>query len=272
MLRTIWLTPALTAALTLVLAAPQSASAAFSTGFEAPTYSTGALVGQDSWSLTSGVSPRVQTESEIAGELTAAGLTATGAVHSGSQAVLVTGSGSTSAIRPVSGLSASPTVVLDFWARPLTPVAAGSTIGTAVGNAFVTMEDSAGTRAAAVRFGGALSAGTITNNSIDVFTQGTGWISTGVNWQADVWYNLRLTADYTTQTYDVAIDGTTVKSDVTFYSINSEEFSQIRFFRGNNQAGMIVDDLTVAVPEPAGFALALMAACMIGVRRRTSQR
>jgi hypothetical protein len=244
------------------------ASAAFTTGFEAPTYVSGALSGQDSW--TDSTTPRVQTQSELAAELTAAGLNAADAVHGGSQAVIVTGTGGSSAtVRPVSGLESADHVVLDVWARPLTPGASGSTVGTNLGNVFIVMEAPAGAsaRAAAFRFGATVAEGQLQSTSIDVLSQGSVWMPTGVAWQPDSWYNVRLDADYATQTYDAYIDGTQVADDVTFVHAASTHLSQIRIFRGSGQAGMIIDDLSV-IPEPGTLGLLLAGSIMLLTRRR----
>ena len=64
--------------------------------------------------------------------------------------------------------------------------------------------------------------------------------------------------DYTTKTYDFSINGAQVNaSPIPFYNALSDNFSQIRIFRGANQSGMIVDDLLVTIPEsgPIGFLL-----------------
>jgi hypothetical protein len=185
--------------------------------------------------------------------------------------VIVTGTGGSSAtIRPISGLQSVSHAVLDVWARPLTPGASGSTVGTSLGNIFMTMEDASGAsgRAAAFRFGATVDAGELQSTSIDVFTEGMGWIPTGVEWQPDNWYNVRLDADYAAKTYDVYIDGSRVKNDLTFYNTNSVNLVQIRIFRGSGQAGMIVDDLSVVVPEPSAFVLSWLVGGMMLLGRR----
>jgi hypothetical protein len=252
--------------------ATTDATAEFTTGFESPTYVSGALEGQDSW--TSGAAGLVQTESEIATLLTNAGLNAADGVHGGSQALIVSGTGGSSAsVRPITGLETANRAILDMWARPLTPGAEGSEIGSNVGNMFVMMEDPSGPsgRAAGFRFGGSLDDNSqLATTSIDVYTEGTGWMPTGVEWQADTWYNVRLDADYIAKTYDVIIDSTEVQSDVPFFNPDATNLSQIRIFRGSGQAGMIADDLFV-VPEPSAVALAVTAAGLALLTRRKSR-
>ena len=80
-------------------------------------------------------------------------------------------------------------------------------------------------------------------------------------------------ADYATMTYDVFIDSSQVFDDLPFYSSSSEELSQIRFFRGSGQAGMIVDDISVTVPEPSTASLVALLGCMfISSQRRAKRR
>jgi hypothetical protein len=121
------------------------------------------------------------------------------------------------------------------------------------GNVFFALEDSAGNRAAAVRFG--------PSTSIDYGTTVTGiWQATGSTWNPDSWYRFTLTLDYSTKTYDFAINGTAVNtSPIEFYNPASAQFDQFRIFRGSNQAGMIVDDISVvAIPEPGSGTLTLL--------------
>lgn len=233
----------------------------YSTGFETPPFNSGAIYGQDFWTATSTAttnSARVLTASEIATELTGLGLDSSNPVHGGSRALYVSSStlGSSSTFRPVGGLAAANNVSLDVWARPLT--------GPTMGNIFLTMEDSGGNRAAAFRFG------TSFGNSIDYGTTVAGiWQSSGVIWDANSWYRLGMVADYTTKTYDFSINGTVIANSIPFYTGTSTNFTQVRVFRGGNQAGMIVDDLNiVAVPEPGTWAFLAMGAGAFFCRKR----
>lgn len=235
--------------------------AQYSTGFEGPDFVSGTINGQSSWTSTSPNNARVLTSAEIAAELTGIGLIPGTTVHGGSQALMVGGAGSSSAsIRQVSGLELTPGLVLDIWTRPL---AAGTTTAP-TGNVFFALEDSSGNRAAAVRFG--------PSTSIDYGTTVTGiWQASGTTWDSDSWYRFTLTLDYASKTYDFAINGTQVNtSPIEFYNSASAQFNQLRIFRGSNQAGMIVDDLSiVAIPEPGTVSLLLLGAGVgWGYRRR----
>jgi hypothetical protein len=155
--------------------------------------------------------------------------------------LVVSGAGlSTSSIRPVLGLQTTTNVTFDIWVRPLD---AGNT-GAPTGNAFVTIENAAGTRAAAFRIGPSLS--------IDYGTAIAGvWQATGILANPNTWYRITMKLDYATRTYDFIVDGVKVNaSPIPFYVNGSESLRQIRVFRGTNQAGYILDDLSVtATPQ-----------------------
>jgi hypothetical protein len=198
--------------------------------------------------------------------LTTAGLTPGQTVHSGSQALLVSGSGaSNSTLRSMPGLEAQPLIRLDVWARPLAP----GTTGAPFGNIFLTMEDAANVRAAAFRFG--------TPGGAQTVDYGTNipsvWVATGILWDPEQWHRFTFDLDYTAKSYRLAINGAPVTTDpIPFYNMLSANFSQVRIFRGTNQAGMIVDDLSVvAIPEPLACSLILLggAICAQGRRRRS---
>lgn len=242
-----------------------SVSAALVTGFEPPTYTSGAINGQDGWTSTNNANAaRVLTAAEFSAEVAAASLTPpTQPVHGGTQALFVTGASITTnsnTVRTISGLTGETLVSLDLWAQPLT-------LGSSQGNIFLTMEDAAGNRAAAFRFGLVNSQPTI-----DYGSAVTGiWVPSGTAWSADTWYHLGMEVDYTAKTYDFFINGAQVNADpIPFYTATSANFSQIRIFRGASQSGMIVDDLRVvagAIPEPGVMAV-LFCSGVLGLRRR----
>jgi len=235
-----------------------AASAQYSTGFENPPFVSGDINGQDSWTTSRNTATaRVLTATEITTELLAGGLNADMPVHGGSQALIVSGgSDSNATIRVISGLETQNNVVLDVWARPLT--------GGSTGNIFLTMEDSAGDRAAAFRFG--VVGG---QQTIDYGTAMTGiWQPSGILWDSTTWYRLNMSVDYGAKTYDFAINGVQVNSSpIPFYTAISDEFSQLRIFRGLNQSGMIVDDLNVTIPEPGALAFLVLGGSVALLRR-----
>jgi hypothetical protein len=207
------------------------------TGFEEPTYSSGPLEGQERWTTDqNGNIVRVATASEITNYLNSVSITPGQAVHSGNQALLVAGSGvATATTRRIGGLESERKVTIDFWARPLTSAT--------IGNVFIRIENAAGIGAAAVRFG--------PGNSIDYGTQITGvWQASGLTWDADSWYHIAFEIDYDADTYNFLVNGTVVNTTpIPLYDSRSDSLYQIRIFRGANQAGVIVDDLSVSGPD-----------------------
>jgi hypothetical protein len=204
------------------------------TGFEPPTYTSGPIEGQDRWTNdANGNAVRVLTVEEITDFLEASGIAPGQPVHSGDQALVVSGPlFASTTIRRITGLESETDVTVDFWVRPLS--------GASVGNVFITAENAAGTRAGALRFG--------PNNSIDYGTAIQGvWQATGLTWDANTWYQITMKLDYESRTYDFLVNGTAVNtSPIPFYTATADSFSQLRIFRGTGQAGLILDDLSIA--------------------------
>jgi hypothetical protein len=261
-----------------VIACAQGPLQGYITGFEesGPTevtyptgYTTGSLQFQDQWS-SGGNYPRVQTATEIAQELTDAGLNPANPVRSGNQALLLAKadtnveSGGYLAYNQFTTIESSR-VIADWWARPLTsgvgadpaglPPGNGKTIGERQGNTFVFVADSAGKRAAAVRFGIVVEPGNnnpYTNAQVRTIDFATSvadpfpWEPSGVTWTADTWYNFKLDLNYETKNYDFYIDGTKInESPIPFYEAAATAATRFYVSRGTNQAGQIIDDVSV---------------------------
>ena len=221
-----------------VVVAPSLAFAG--TGFETPDYVSGHIDEQNFWTTDFGQTARVLTSDEIAAALAVHGITTGETVQSGEQALLVRSSGGVTApsttLRRVSGYEDDQNVTVDLWVRPLIP--GTSNMGT--GNTFLTIENSGGVRAAAFRAGPA--------GSIDYGTDVQGvWQPTGLLYDGESWYNIRLELDYSTRTYDMFIDGTQVNTTgaIPFYDPDSDSFNQLRIFRGNNQSGILLDNVNI---------------------------
>lgn len=277
---------------TLLLALSASISSAqvpgFFTGFESEVgpgnpvaYATGSLILQDGWDLGAAArSPRVQTADEIAAELTAAGLNVGQPVRSGTNALLVAKENITVEstgyfVRDVfSGLESETEVTVNLWARPLTsglganpagtPAGNEKTIGERQGNMFIGIADNSEVRAAAVRFGvdtsGSNPYENVLQRHIDFGSASAGstvWVKSGLLWQADEWYNFKFKLDYTAKTYDFFVDGLKVNVDpIRFYNESSAAAQRFFVSRGTNQAGSIIDDVSVqptsAIPMTPG--------------------
>ncbi len=203
--------------------------------FEEPAYISGILEGQDEWTNDqNGDTVRVLTSAELTNLFLAAKIEPGQTVHSGNQALAVTGPGlATSSLRAFTGFETKKNVTFDFWARPLS--------GATIGNVFFTVENAAATRAAGIRFGPGLS--------IDYGLVSGAWVASGLIANADTWYHFMLKLDYTQKSYDFYVDDVKVNTTpIPFYTATSDSFRQVRIFRGANQAGVILDDLNAPGP------------------------
>jgi hypothetical protein len=234
--------------------------------------------------------PRVQTSDEIAAELTAAGLNVAQPVHSGTQALLVakidtadetTGYFVRDIFPTPNTLDTASKVTVDFWSRPMDSGAGGDptpgvpdgndrTIGERLGNVFFGVSDTndggSGQRIAAVRFGvdtlpdqKPMYDG-IAERHIDFATNISGvWVKSGLLWEPDQWYNFRFEIDFTTKTYDFFVNDEQANEEpIIFYHTAAEAARRFFVSRGTNQAGAILDDVSVMPfveppPTPGDF-------------------
>jgi hypothetical protein len=244
-------------------------------GFEPPTYTSGPLHAQGGWAVSGGTvegqaASRIGTASQIADDLTAAGLTPGTTVKSGSQALVHSGpGGGVNAILVFSEFNLQPRVVVELSARPLNAGSGDGSIGTLINNTLIMLESAAGTtgRAAGIRFG-------FVNNvrTIDYWTNrgaGSLWESSALTWDGDTWFDVRFDVDYVSKTYDFYIDNVKLNAEsIPFAAPTTTDFHQLRIQRGTNQAGMIVDDISVAIPEPTALAGLLLLGGGLMLRRR----
>ncbi|HNQ88733.1 MAG TPA: hypothetical protein PKM73_08980 [Verrucomicrobiota bacterium] len=250
-----------TVAVAMALVGGMPAAAQTVIDFEAPYYVSGPLQDQDTWTVAK-TNEVVLTATELAENLTQAGLVAGTTVHGGNQAMLASQAGSGGAsVRPIEGYTAARMVSLTAWARPLTPRTDGAVN---LGNIFLTMEDWGNVRAAAFRFGYDAPTG---KAHIDWATDSTAlWQDSGVAWTSNTWYQITMTVNYAAKTYDFAVNGTKINAEpIPFYGGNSSEnLYQIRVYRGSNQAGMILDDITVTDVTPVGPFLGVLEGTAFG--------
>jgi hypothetical protein len=174
-------------------------------------------------------------------------------------------------------LETATKVRADFWVRPLTgglganpsdtPPGNGKTIGEREGNFFIGIADtndgSSGQRAVAVRFGvdnvqgGQPVYDGITERHIDFASNNTGvWNKSGILWEPDHWYNIRMDLDFATKTYDFFVNGIKANTTpITFYHPAAEAARRFFVSRGTNQAGGIIDDISVTpiIPGAGDF-------------------
>jgi hypothetical protein len=166
------------------------ASVLYATGFEAPTFTTGLLAGQDGWAEYPAPSAAVQVEDEFA--------------FAGSQAVDVVPSLSAGQDGAYLAVSTTAPVVVQSAEIYLASSTTQSEWQFAALGANLT------------GFAGGIDV--FADNSIELITPGLPIIST--TWTRDTWVDVTLTLDYATQEFDVALNGVTIASDEPFCGDN----------------------------------------------------
>ncbi len=247
MTRIAFLTAAASAAV-LSLAAPTQAAILYSTGFEAPAFTTGPIAGQAGWGVYSADSEpgAVTVENSF--------------VFDGAQAVETTGvssqTGGYYGYGPI-----TPTVPITVSAEIY--VTDGSWQFAVLGPGLVRY-------AGGVNF---VAGGDITPISAGASATGT--------FSADTWHDLSLTLNYQAQTYGVSLDGSVLASDVAFCGGNASctgddvpKFGDVFFDAFNSGGGAgYIDDVTVSsAPEPFAWTLMLVGTGMLGAALRQGRR
>jgi hypothetical protein len=237
----------------LAVALPASATVLYSTNFASPTFTTGALAGQDGWgTFTPSGGVTVQDNVTDDGE-PAVDLGSGGAAYYLYGPITPTGLITVSADINVASSSSS---IIIFGA-----------IGSS------TVFDSADHNfdfAAGVTVLGGLRAIPATSTKTTSFS-------------FNAWHNVSMTLDYATQTYDVAVDGQLLSSNIPFcgYELNSNtctgvqssKFEGIELVQPNGlKSGAIyLGDVSISeVPEPTTWAMMLagFALTSLTLRRR----
>jgi hypothetical protein len=239
------------AVLSLLMAAiPETALATvlYSTGFEPPTYSAGALPGQDGWSQDIGPAGIVDVQ--------------TGTVFAGSQAAA-------------------------FHSQPglpiFTRVGHFAPYDTSLGDSIVELEmraffSSSGDPSLWRPF--AAFSGTEAIGGIDVRTDGqvsvfsATYFDTGVFLSRDTWYELGLSFDFGTRTLSASLDGVPVASGLGFAgSVVDPQFAAftVEVIESGSDT-MFFDDVTVStvspVPSPSTLWLMLAGGAVLIRSRR----
>jgi hypothetical protein len=219
--------------------------------FEAPTFTSGNIGGQDSpaWIATGNeAGNRVLTDTEITNALEVVEIMPGETVQSGSQALFFSAHNVTAStlVRPVLGLENETKVIMDVRIRGLLR---GNTTAP-FGNMFFAIEGTAGTAGRATYIGPRDTAAAAQVGPY--FGYGTAvvpgtWGRVGL-FDGDSWNQLTTILDYTTKTFDFFIDGIEAAKNVPFVHAAADAFLQLRLSRGANQAGAIVDDIVLSVP------------------------
>ena len=238
----------------LGLAAPASAAVLYSTGFEAPTFTTGALNGRGGWGVV-GDSSVVNVENTVA--------------FDGAQAVEVGISGISGPyytygpITPTGPITVSAEIQID--ADAIDQIFAVST-----GPAFTDLT-------AGVNFlTEGLSGPVIVQDEQGASSTQLATLSRGV------WYDVSLTLDYPTQTYDISIDGQVIGANLPFCGgmptsstcdrNHISQFGDVEFLVGGKYFKSYIDNVSISTPEPAAWALMLTGYAGLGAAFRSRRR
>jgi hypothetical protein len=213
----------------------------YSTGFEAPTFTTGALDGQGGWTGAGGAA----VENTVA--------------YGGSQAV---GAGSGAGAYYAETITPNGTVVLSAM---IDIDANGSKTYFDVGTSTSVYDITAG-----VQLDAAPNGVTVLAVSGPAPYQSVGTMSYGA------WHDVSLILNYATQTFGVSIDGQSVASGLAFCGGDTNDgaclgnrvtqFGDAAFFSRSARSGdSYMDNVSIdAVPEPGAWSLMIAGAALAG--------
>jgi hypothetical protein len=229
------------------------ATVLYSTGFEPTTFSPGAIAGQGGWKVfsASGQPSLAQVETSV--------------VKSGVQAVSVDGSasGQTGPYYEYTPLTAGKIIV----SADIMLSAGTSTDSWQLGV----------TGPGLSQFAGGID---ITGNTINAISGAFSSIGT---FTTGVWHNVAIDLNYTSQTFDIKLDGATLASGLAFCGTNGgctgafiPHFGDVIFdtFGHSSNFGYLdnVAISTPTVPEPATWGLMLMGFAGLGGAIRSARR
>jgi hypothetical protein len=236
------------AGMALVLAARSAqATVLYTTGFEAPTFTTGPIAGQDGWLEYPAPSSVSRVENSV--------------VKTGSQAVQVVPVLATGQDGPYKTVTTSAPIVQQ--SADIFLASSGSQ----------SEWQFAALGAGLIGFAGGFDV--FANNSIHLITAGYTFVGT---WTRDSWVHVDLTLNYTTQRYDLALNGVNIANNVAFCGDNGPcagapvgAYANGFFdaFGGPNVHDIgYLDNYSVAsidaVPEPSTWAMMILGFAGIG--------
>ncbi len=248
--------PTIALAMVAIAAPAWADTVLYSTSFESPTFTTGALAGQNGWS---GFGPSGASVENFFAD-------------TGSQAVFLDGGAAsqsgpyytTTTTGPLVDLSADLAIFTSSTQTTWQFGALGPGLVGFLGGIDILPDDS-------------IEAITAGNPVIGTFTRATGFNSSA-------WVNVNLLFDLATQTYDISVGGVLLDSDVPFCGGNGtcpgttlSTFANGVFdtFGGGNDSGYMDNYSVIQVtptPEPGNIGLMALGLVGIGVVRRKMQR
>jgi hypothetical protein len=234
----------------------------YSTGFETPTFATGAIAGQDGWSKFGPSFPVVENFF----------------AKTGSQAVFVDGATA----------SQSGPFHNDSSTGPLVDLSADIAI---FSSTTQTVWQFAGTGTNLNQFLGGINI--LPNDSIQVETPGFPILGVlfprATAFDSTAWHHIDLLFNLTTQTYNISLDGSTIDSNVPFCGSNAGctgatvaaygagFFDSFGGVAGANDSGYmdnyaVANVTSSAVPEPASLLLIASGLAFVVTKRRMTSR
>jgi hypothetical protein len=224
--------------------------------FEAPAYNTGALGGQDGWT-TALFSGPVHTADVV----NAAPGSGEPALVGAQSAYLASGGLTTGFANRAVGVRAVDDLTLDgssFRFRVRT-IDDGSSGGDQEEGLFAALVSDIGMGATPVTIN-------FHEGSVRVFNGSSIYQTVGVFNEGDV-YDVAATLNFTNQTFAVTLENITLGTPAAplgpfAFASATASFTHVLFGASNNARGL-VDDVTLAVPEPASLGLVALAACLI---------
>jgi hypothetical protein len=240
------------AVLLIFLAAGTHAAVIYQTGFEAPSFSTGQLSGQNGWASDNTGTNLAVVQNSVANEGTQAGYTPRGEDVNNTL----------TAWRDVSNPDEYNYVTIETALR-VDDMAASSSYFDAF---YIYQNNYQNSRAAILYFRG--------DGNILIPEAGVGDVDVG-DWAADTWYDIRFLLNYNAQTLDLWIDDMQVLSAFPFLESSSTDIGGIAYqeYGGTTGGGFYYDGLDIggySMPEPETGALFLLAGAglLYGFRQR----